>query len=119
MTRLQRLDWPDNGTPDLPPAFTLEEAEPRLAAVRAAMAGAGYQALVVYGDREHAAIDAGFDGQRQEIARAIFEIVGIGRRRHGELRRRRHIEPAAAFNGFRQGLEGDPGTGIARQRPTI
>ena len=30
MTRLQRLDWPDNGTPDLPPAFSLSEAEARL-----------------------------------------------------------------------------------------
>jgi Xaa-Pro aminopeptidase len=55
MTRLQRLDWPDNGTPDLPPAFSLAEAEARLADVRKVMANAGYAALVVYGDREHAA----------------------------------------------------------------
>lgn len=55
MTRLQRLDWPDHGTPDLPPAFSLVEAEGRLASVRTAMAEAGYAALVVYGDREHAA----------------------------------------------------------------
>jgi Xaa-Pro aminopeptidase len=55
MTRLQRLDWPDNGTPDLPPAFSLAEAEGRLRAVRAAMEVEGLAALVVYGDREHAA----------------------------------------------------------------
>ncbi len=55
MTRLQRLDWPDNGTPDLPPAFAPEEAEARLAVVREAMLRAGYAALVIYGDREHAA----------------------------------------------------------------
>ena len=55
MTRLQRMDWPDNGTPDRPPAFTLAEAEARLTAVRTAMLAAGYNALVIYGDREHAA----------------------------------------------------------------
>lgn len=55
MTRLQRLDWPDNGTPDLPSAFTLAKAQGRLARVRAAMARAGYEAVVIYGDREHAA----------------------------------------------------------------
>lgn len=55
MTRLQRLDWPDHGTPDLPPAFTLHEAEARLDAVREAMARAGYEALAIYADREHAA----------------------------------------------------------------
>lgn len=55
MTRLQRLDWPDHGTPDLPPAFTLLEAEVRLDAVRKAMARARYEALAIYADREHAA----------------------------------------------------------------
>ena len=42
MTRLQRLDWPDNGTPDLPPGFSLTEAETRLVSVREAMARAGF-----------------------------------------------------------------------------
>lgn len=55
MTRLVRMDWPDNGTPDLAPAFSLAEAEVRLEATRAAMAVAGLEALVVYADREHAA----------------------------------------------------------------
>jgi Xaa-Pro aminopeptidase len=55
MTRLQRLDWPDHGTPDLPPAFTLPEAEVRLDALRKAMARAGYEALAIYADREHVA----------------------------------------------------------------
>ncbi len=55
MTRLQRTDWPDQGTPDLPPAFSLAEAFGRLTATRAAMDMAGYAALVIYGDREHAA----------------------------------------------------------------
>lgn len=55
MTRLLRMDWPEFGTPDLPPPFTLAEAAVRLAAVRAATAARGLAALVVYGDREHAA----------------------------------------------------------------
>lgn len=55
MSRLIRIDWPDNGTPDLPPAFTLAEAEVRLRALRSVAAAQGYEAIVVYGDREHAA----------------------------------------------------------------
>lgn len=55
MTRLARIDWPDNGVPDLPPAFALAEAETRLAAVRTAMERQGFEALVIYADREHAA----------------------------------------------------------------
>lgn len=76
MTRIQRLDWPDHGTPDLPPAFTLAEAEARLAAVRAAMAGAGYEALVIYGDREHAANLhwlTGFDPRFEEAVMVVTE----------------------------------------------
>jgi Xaa-Pro aminopeptidase len=76
MTRLQRLDWPDHGTPDLPPAFTLPEAEARLQAVRAAMAGAGYPALVIYGDREHAANLhwlTGFDPRFEEAVLVVTE----------------------------------------------
>lgn len=74
MTRLQRLDWPDNGTPDLPPAFSLAEAKARLAAVRAAMTRAGYAALVVYGDREHAANLhwlTGFDPRFEEAVMVV------------------------------------------------
>jgi hypothetical protein len=55
MSCLLRMDWPEFGTPDLPPAFALVEAEARLAAVRDAMAARGLAALVIYGDREHAA----------------------------------------------------------------
>jgi Xaa-Pro aminopeptidase len=55
MSRLIRIDWPDNGTPDLPPPLTLAECEGRLTALRKAALGAGYDAIVVYGDREHAA----------------------------------------------------------------
>ncbi|MBL9048978.1 MAG: M24 family metallopeptidase [Tabrizicola sp.] len=76
MTRLQRLDWPDHGTPDLPPAFALAEAETRLAAVRGAMAAAGYQALIIYGDREHAANLhwlTGFDPRFEEAVLVVTQ----------------------------------------------
>jgi Xaa-Pro aminopeptidase len=76
MTRLQRLDWPDHGTPDLPPPFALAEAEARLRAVRGAMAGAGYAALVIYGDREHAANLhwlTGFDPRFEEAVLVVTE----------------------------------------------
>ena len=76
MTRLQRMDWPDNGTPDLPPAFSLPEAEARLLSVRAAMAREGYAALVIYGDREHAANLhwlTGFDPRFEEAVLVVTE----------------------------------------------
>lgn len=76
MSRLQRLDWPDHGTPDLPPPFSLEEALARLAAVRAAMADQGYQALVIYGDREHVANLhwlTGFDPRFEEAILVVTE----------------------------------------------
>jgi Xaa-Pro aminopeptidase len=55
MSRLIRIDWPDNGTPDLPPRLTLADCEARLQALRQAAMAAGHDAIVVYGDREHAA----------------------------------------------------------------
>jgi Xaa-Pro aminopeptidase len=76
MTRLQRLDWPDNGTPDLPPPFALAEAEARLAAVRAAMERASYAALVVYGDREHAANLHWLTGFDPRFEEAVLVVTG-------------------------------------------
>ena len=55
MTRLIRMDWPDLGTPDLPPAPSLAECRLRLAALRRAADARGFDVMVVYGDREHAA----------------------------------------------------------------
>jgi Xaa-Pro aminopeptidase len=54
MSRLIRIDWPDHGTPDIPPALSLDECQARLQALRGAAAEAGCNAIVVYGDREHA-----------------------------------------------------------------
>lgn len=53
MPRLIRIDWPDFGTPALPPALTLAEARARLAAL--CRVAAAHEVVVVYGDREHAA----------------------------------------------------------------
>ncbi|MEY4984153.1 MAG: hypothetical protein RIR62_2419 [Pseudomonadota bacterium] len=55
MAGLRRIDWPDHGAPDVPPPPALAELQGRIAAARAAAARQGYAALVVYGDREHAA----------------------------------------------------------------
>lgn len=55
MARLIRIEWPDNGSPDLPPALTLEECKARLVALRVAAKARGFGAMVIYGDREHAA----------------------------------------------------------------
>jgi hypothetical protein len=74
MTRLVRIDWPDNGAPDLPPAFSLAEAEARLRALRHAAAARGYDAVVVYGDREHAANIhwlTGFDPRFEEAVLVV------------------------------------------------
>lgn len=72
--RLIRIDWPDFGQPALPPPLSLPEMEGRLAAMRGRMAEAGYGALVVYGDREHAANLhwlTGFDPRFEEAVLVI------------------------------------------------
>lgn len=74
MSRLIRIDWPDNGTPDLPPALTLSECEARLQALRNAAAGQDYDVIVVYGDREHAANIhwlTGFDPRFEEAVLVV------------------------------------------------
>ncbi len=55
MPHLIRIDWPEFGMPEVPPDLALAECRARLGAVRAAMALRGQAALVIYGDREHAA----------------------------------------------------------------
>jgi hypothetical protein len=55
VSRLIRLEWPDHGTPDVPPPLSLIECDQRLSALRAQAKGRGYDVLAIYGDREHAA----------------------------------------------------------------
>ena len=74
MARLIRTDWPDFGTPNVPPAFALAEARRRLAMVREGMTRRGYAALLVYGDREHAANlhwITGFDPRFEEAVLVV------------------------------------------------
>jgi hypothetical protein len=74
MPQLTHLDWPDFGPPALPPAFSLPEAQARLAALR--HAGRHYDALVIYGDREHAANlqwITGFDPRFEEAVLVVTE----------------------------------------------
>ena len=74
MAQLTRIRWPDFGTPDLPPPFSLPEAQARLAALR--HVGRHYDALVIYGDREHAANlhwITGFDPRFEEAVLIVTE----------------------------------------------
>jgi len=69
MAGLRRLDWPDNGEVAVPAPAGEAGMRARLAAIRAAMAAQGLDALVVYGDREHAANirwASGFDPRFEE-----------------------------------------------------
>lgn len=72
--RTIRIEWPDFGTPAVPPEPTLGDYRARLAAVRAGMAARGHAALVVYGDREHAANLhwlTGFDPRFEEAVMVV------------------------------------------------
>ena len=74
MTRLIRIDWPDHGTPDTPPALSSGECNARLQSLRKAAAAAGLDAIVVYGDREHAANLhwlTGFDPRFEEAVMVV------------------------------------------------
>lgn len=62
-------DWPDFGAPKVPAPVTRGELAARLALIRDAMETAGLDALVIYGDREHAANllwASGFDPRFEE-----------------------------------------------------
>ena len=75
--RLIRLDWPDFGAPDCPAPPGAEEMDLRLGSIRVAMDAHGFDRLVIYGDREHAANilwATGFDPRFEE---AVL-IVGPG-----------------------------------------
>ena len=72
MPKLTKITWPDNGTPALPPSLSGAELQRRLASFR--RAGSAYDALVVYGDREHAANIhwlTGFDPRFEEAVLII------------------------------------------------
>ena len=74
MAHLIRIDWPHTGIPDVPPPLSLAECRARLAALRRAAKARGYAAVVVYGDREHAAAIhwlTGFDPRFEEAVLVV------------------------------------------------
>lgn len=76
MPGLVRIDWPEHGSPDVPPALSLVELRGRLAALRGAAARRDYRAVVVYGDREHAANIhwlTGFDPRFEEAVLVVSQ----------------------------------------------
>lgn len=75
--RLTRMDWPDFGMPEVPAAPGLAEMDLRLGAVRVAMDANGYDRLVIYGDREHAANIQWVTGFDPRFEEAVL-IIGPG-----------------------------------------
>ena len=74
MVHVTRMNWPDLGMPQVPPGLALVECRGRVAALRQVMAGRGYEAIVVYGDREHAANIhwlTGFDPRFEEAVLVV------------------------------------------------
>lgn len=77
MARLIRIDWPEFGAPGVPAPPDLAELDLRLGAVRVAMDAHGYDRLVIYGDREHAANIEWLTGFDPRFEEAVL-IVGPG-----------------------------------------
>jgi Xaa-Pro aminopeptidase len=72
--QLTRIQWPDFGTPSVPAPPKLADYRARIAALRKAASARGHQALVVYGDREHAANIhwlTGFDPRFEEAVLVV------------------------------------------------
>ncbi|MFZ5709941.1 MAG: M24 family metallopeptidase [Pseudomonadota bacterium] len=77
--RLDRLDWPDFGAPDVPAPVSESRMRHRLFALRDAVRAADLDCLVIYGDREHAANihwATGFDPRFEE---ALLILPSEGR----------------------------------------
>jgi Xaa-Pro aminopeptidase len=68
-------DWPDFGAPAVPAPVSRAELAARRALIRDAMRGAGLDALVIYGDREHFANlhwASGFDPRFEEALMVVL-----------------------------------------------
>jgi len=69
MASLIRREWQSTAMPDVPPELSEAELSPRIARLRKVGQQLGYDALVIYGDREHAANVhwlTGFDPRYEE-----------------------------------------------------
>lgn len=74
MIGLTRIDWPDNGVPEVPAPPTLADYLMRLAEVRETALAEKLEAVVIYADREHAANLhwlTGFDPRFEEAVMVI------------------------------------------------
>jgi Xaa-Pro aminopeptidase len=74
VTGLTRIDWPDNGVPEVPHPPTLADYQTRLAETRESARTEGLEALVIYADREHAANMhwlTGFDPRFEEAVMVV------------------------------------------------
>lgn len=76
MNQLRRVEWPDFGSPDLPPPFSLTEAKARMAALRLMAGKRGYDVVVVYGDREHSANLCWLTGFDPRFEEAVLIVTG-------------------------------------------
>jgi len=72
---LKRVELPEFGEPTVMPAVPYATYEARIEALMARGKTAGYQAFVVYGDREHSANIAYFTGYDPRFEEALLVVV--------------------------------------------
>ena len=72
---LAKIELPEFGLPSLQPAIPLATYEARMDAARARAAAAGYEALLVYGDREHFANLAYLTGYDPRFEEALLVLL--------------------------------------------
>ena len=73
--RLSNVELPDFGMPVVEPELSADLYRQRLSRLEARMAKAGYGALIVYGDREHAANIAWLTGYDPRFEEALCLVV--------------------------------------------
>ena len=78
--RLAEVGLPEFGTPTVEPAIPAEVYQARIAAARGRAGDAGYDALVVYGDREHGANLAYLTGFDPRFEEAMLILTAEGGR---------------------------------------
>lgn len=74
MTGLTRIDWPDNGIPEVPSPLVLADYQTRMAELREVARTENLEAVVIYADREHAANLhwlTGFDPRFEEAVMVV------------------------------------------------
>ena len=77
--RLSAVELPDFGMPKVEPELSADLYRERLSRVETRMAKAGHDALIVYGDREHAANIAWLTGYDPRFEEALCLVVPGGK----------------------------------------